>query len=1104
MIEKNGKFFVLVSILLWNSLFAQQVTFAADKSTSERDDSLLAHYPLIEDVKDVSGNEKHGEAVGNITFTDGLTLPGGTNSNTNYVKLPDGLFDQQDHVTISTWLKSNTSSGNYSALFFGTPANASKVPENYWLFNPTDPSGNFKSVFTNSLNSSAPWTTEVGVTSTNTTGNKGVWTHYTTVITPTSVTGYMNGEKIGTTKKTKTVSDFGAGLNAYIGRSNYLNDHTFAGSFQNLRIYGEALDDTSISSIYEEEKTQLLIEQDKKNLTLGDTSAVIGNLTLPTTGNNGTTITWKSSNDRIISNTGVVSLTDKEQTATLTATIALGDYQATKDFTITLVSLQNITKKVANDLYIPYVLSENVELPSSRGPASISWSSSNLTVIGHDGMITPPSEGMTDITLTAIISYDEQQSTKVFKVKVIESSPAHILSYLRAGSSVVTDAMHLGYSADGTAYTALNNNTGVLFPKADFKTSVKGDTKKLVDPYIFRMEDGAFGVVATRLNGNGTQNQEEKSSILLFKSSDLLSFEEIGLITLNTDETVTKPIAEYDASSEEYRIEWENLDGTRYYNTTRDFKTVSDPKSGAKIKVEEIKTGIRNTIPSNHILVTKAEGKQIKNKLTKVINTEISNVKVKVNKNEDFSFEDLSKMKVTASYSDGSTADKVVNWNKEQFKQIDFSQKGTYTVSGTVKQSNYPKEMIKGYADPNVFWYNGKYYFIATNENGQRDLNIREADTILKLKDAASSRIFEANPSGDMSGSIWAPELHSINGDLYIFFAAGRPYWNTVQSYVMKLKEGGDPLAASDWESPNKVLNKDGGYLYTEGITLDMTYFEHHDEHYVIWAQRFIGDPNGSSDLYIAKINPLRPWELMTDPIRMARPYYGWERWTTEVIEGAYVLKHGDKVFVTFSGSGVDPTYSIGLLTANEDSDLLDPASWTKTNYPILNSESVPGEYGPGHNSYVLDEDGELVNVYHTMPQSGGHRNTSIRKVHWAADGTPVLDMVLDREILPENRAVTATIIVDGAEHELDTSYLLSTLEDHQEDLSEKDYRALTLHLIAVGQFEKKGSAEKVIKHMESFKKLLDYQLENESISQELYETLKADSNSLIQKWQEK
>lgn len=80
------------------------------------------------------------------------------------------------------------------------------------------------------------------------------------------------------------------------------------------------------------------------------------------------------------------------------------------------------------------------------------------------------------------------------------------------------------------------------------------------------------------------------------------------------------------------------------------------------------------------------------------------------------------------------------------------------------------------------------------------------------------------------------------------------------------------------------------------------------------------------------------------------------------------------------------------------------------------------------------------------------------------------------------------------------TNDLLLFLKAYQGDLSEKDYRLLKTHLIAVGQFEKEGKTEKVIKHMEGFKQLLDYQLESNLISKKLHNILKENTNSLIKK----
>lgn len=62
--------------------------------------------------------------------------------------------------------------------------------------------------------------------------------------------------------------------------------------------------------------------------------------------------------------------------------------------------------------------------------------------------------------------------------------------------------------------------------------------------------------------------------------------------------------------------------------------------------------------------------------------------------------------------------------------------------------------------------------------------------------------------------------------------------------------------------------------------------------------------------------------------------------------------------------------------------------------------------------------------------------------------------------------------------------------------------RTLTNHLTAVNMYEEKGLSEKVVKHMENFKLLLDYQKEKELISKEAYNILKENSNSLIKMWQ--
>src|SRR5699024_7602266 len=207
---------------------------------------LLLHYDFSQDgqVTDASGNGNHGTIHGTGAQVNGgvLTLPGGANdSGAGYVQFPEGIFEGQNTLTISTWLRNETGSGNYAALFFGSAEGP--FPAQYWLLNPANPAGRFKSVLTNSLNPDAPWGTEYGISPTDAshrvsgTVTDGDWAMSTTVITPTTLTGYYNGSRIGEVELDRTVSDFGTGLVGYIGRSTYPD-----------KFYQGAVDDVFVST----------------------------------------------------------------------------------------------------------------------------------------------------------------------------------------------------------------------------------------------------------------------------------------------------------------------------------------------------------------------------------------------------------------------------------------------------------------------------------------------------------------------------------------------------------------------------------------------------------------------------------------------------------------------------------------------------------------------------------------------------------------------------------------------------------------------------------------------------------------------------------------
>lgn len=79
---------------------------------------------------------------------------------------------------------------------------------------------------------------------------------------------------------------------------------------------------------------------------------------------------------------------------------------------------------------------------------------------------------------------------------------------------------------------------------------------------------------------------------------------------------------------------------------------------------------------------------------------------------------------------------------------------------------------------------------------------------------------------------------------------------------------------------------------------------------------------------------------------------------------------------------------------------------------------------------------------------------------------------------------------------------LIEYYEDEGEFKGDRVAHSLTMHLTAVDYYEEKKLAKKFVKHMEGFKLMLEQQKVNGLISEKVYSILKADTDSLIAKWQ--
>jgi GH43 family beta-xylosidase len=142
------------------------------------------------------------------------------------------------------------------------------------------------------------------------------------------------------------------------------------------------------------------------------------------------------------------------------------------------------------------------------------------------------------------------------------------------------------------------------------------------------------------------------------------------------------------------------------------------------------------------------------------------------------------------------------------------------------------------------------------------------------------------------------------------------------------------------------------------------------------------------------------PWTIKGDRVLISTPEFDWESKgasSTEpkVNEGPILLKGKNKLFITYSASGCwTDDYCLGMLTADEGSDLLNPASWIKSKEPVLKKSVKDKIFAPGHNGFFKSPDGsEDWIIFHANDNSGdgcgGKRKPHIQKITWLDDGTP-------------------------------------------------------------------------------------------------------------------
>ncbi|WP_062288906.1 family 43 glycosylhydrolase [Demequina phytophila] len=605
-----------------------------------------------------------------------------------------------------------------------------------------------------------------------------------------------------------------------------------------------------------------------------------------------------------------------------------------------------------------------------------------------------------------------------------------------ANNEDVALSMHLALEGpDG--FVPLFDDYGVFFARVAETPAASGTSEEilrsLVDPHLFRLADGGFGVVATRVARGGAPDGTERSSVLVATSPDMLAYTEIGLLDLGVTDGVHRPAARYDEADGAYLLSWVDDAGVERRTSVADLAdaaTVGPVEEGAVAGLEH---GAPLSVPAEV-----ARGLEVR--FGPIVNTGARPLPaVEVAVGGALGAGDLP-ARLTLDYSDGSAGSLAIAWDADAIAAVDTSVPGTHEVAGRVRQTVYPTPFADERADPSVyrFDFNGTQTFLmiatkdlhmdpVSNSGEPVGMPIRMADRIEDLSDEAleAGRVTEVDllvhgsldaDGNPMTGCFWAPEIHLIDGTLSILFmpSYGEPtdMWSGRASIVQLRKdEHGnhlDPTVPEHWTAARHVVRADGSALNgIQGISLDMTYLEDSGTHYYAW--QMLGS------VFIATMDPADPTRLTSEPVRIIAPEFAWDNL---IAEGPNVLARDGRLYLLYSGSTVGDSYTTGLATAaaGEGVDLTDPAAWTRLTHPIQKSGPFNGEMqlGTGHGMWSEDEDGNLLYVFHARTDHKGltGRDMFVRRVHFASDGMPVLDMETEEELLPALRDVTVRVVV--------------------------------------------------------------------------------------------
>ncbi|MFF8845208.1 immunoglobulin-like domain-containing protein [Streptomyces sp. NPDC015127] len=590
---------LLVAALLTCLLAGMLAALPARASTT---DGLVVHYPLEQTggtvVTDASGHGRDATATNGATWlgTEGLRLDG----TDDYVDLPDNLMRGLTSITVSVQVR--LAADQASPYFVWGLGNSAGAHGNGYLF--TTANAYRTSIATGN------WSTEQTVSA----GRDLVrdkWKTLTYTLGDGTAVLYEDGVEVARrTGVTITPAQIGDGTTTanYLGRSLYSGDRHLKAQVRDFRLYDRALDAAEVSGLAGVSDADR-VARDVAALGLGDTSKVTQDLRLPSTGPNGSTVIWSSSDENVVSPSGTVTRPAPgtgPATVVLTATVTSGEARAQKQFTVVVPAELTAREKVteaADALRVRDAddIRGNITLPTGGAHGTrISWKSTDKKVVTETGDVSRPAHGDDPVAvrLTATVRLGDTQAKRRFDLTVRPlPKPApyegYLFGYFTGEGTADGEQIYFAASKgnDPLHWDELNGGRPVLI-------STQGD-KGVRDPFVIRSPEGdRFYLIATdlRMHGSGDWDAAQRTGskyIEVWESTDLVHWSDQRHVRVAPDTAgnTWAPEAYYDESLGAYVVFWASKlydeadtghSGSTYnrmmYATTRDFHTFTQPR----------------------------------------------------------------------------------------------------------------------------------------------------------------------------------------------------------------------------------------------------------------------------------------------------------------------------------------------------------------------------------------------------------------------------------------------------------------------------------------------------------------------------------------------